>query len=77
MSRDEVMEIVLSEIPKVVDCSKIELTGETDLIDELGFSSFTFFILMTRLEQRTGVFVMERKVRRMETIDDIVNGLME
>ena len=75
MTREETRDIVFEAIQAILDCKNISLTEELDLVDELGFNSLTYFILIARIEEKTGKRIPERKARRMETVKDIIDVL--
>lgn len=76
MTREEAKEIVYEGIEAILDCEDTPLTEELDLVDELGFSSLTYFMLLVRIEEKTGKRIPERKARRMETVKDIIDVLL-
>ena len=75
MTREETRDIVFEAIQAILDCTNISLTEELDLVDELGFNSLTYFILIARIEEKTSKRIPERKARRMETVKDIIDVL--
>lgn len=75
MTREEARDIVYEGIQAILDREDIRLSEELDLVDELGFSSLTYFILLVRMEEKSGKRIPERKARRMETIKDIIDVL--
>ncbi len=76
MTREEAKDVVFEAIQAILDCKGICLTEELDLVDELGFSSLTYFILLARIEEKSGKRIPERKARRMETVKDIIDALL-
>ena len=76
MTREEARDIVFEDIQDLLDCEDITLTEDLDLVDELGFSSLTYFMLLVRIEEKTGKRIPERKARRMETVKDIIDVLL-
>ena len=75
MTREEARDIVYEGIQAILDREDIRLSEELDLVEELGFSSLTYFILLVRMEEKSGKRIPERKARRMETIKDIIDVL--
>lgn len=77
MTREEARDIVFEGIQDLLDCKDITLTEDLDLVDELGFSSLTYFMLLVRIEEQTGKRIPERKARRMETVKDMIDVLAD
>lgn len=77
MTTEEAKSIAYEAICAILSKEEKELNPEMDLVDELGFSSLTYFIMITRIEEKSGVRIPERVARRMETIQDIIDALMK
>ena len=75
MTREEARDIVYEGIQALLDCKDTPLTEDLDLVDELGFSSLTYFFLLVRIEEKSGKRIPERKARRVETVKDIIDIL--
>lgn len=52
MTREEARDIVYEGIQALLDCKDTPLTEELDLVDELGFSSLTYFSFSSESKKR-------------------------
>lgn len=63
----ELMDIILS----VIEDKNIEITEESEFIDDLGLSSMEFFHLITLVENHFHIKISDRQVQELETVGDI------
>lgn len=67
------MNEVLSEIIRsVTDNKEVEITEETELVDDLELSSLEFFSLITQVENQFRVKISDRDVQELETVGDLL-----
>lgn len=50
-----------------------EITGDSELVDDLGLSSMDLMFLISGLEDEFGIKVSEKQIRKMVTVEDVVD----
>ena len=68
---DKVVDILLDFTP----VKREEITGDSDLIDDLGLDSVSYFGIMFRFEETFGVEIPEDEIRELRTVGDIMDLL--
>ena len=71
----ELKENVINFVKDYFDLHDEFITGETTLRKDLGLSSFELLEMCCSLETEFNVRVSEANLRRVETIDDVVNSI--
>ena len=66
------LEKVISIISEYQDIPADTIYADTQLISDLGFSSFDVVSLVGRFEDEFDIEVPDRKIKLMKTVDDIV-----
>ncbi len=71
--------VMLEEIIEIakeyVEDEDIEVTGETSLLEDLEFSSMEFFSFISDIEDKFDTTIPENALKKIETINDIVEFL--
>lgn len=75
MSEKEVMEQIIELFSEVTE--KEEIEGSSELIEELEMSSIEVFTLLADLEAVFDIVIPEKMVRRMRTINDVKDIVLE
>lgn len=70
---EKLKEIIYS----VMDDKDMELTEDSEFIDDLGLSSMEFFHLITLIENSYKIKISDRQVQELETIGDILEIIEE
>lgn len=70
---EKLKEIIYS----VLDDRDMELTEDSEFIDDLGLSSMEFFHLITLIENSYKIKISDRQVQELETIGDIIEIIEE
>ncbi len=70
---EKLKEIIYS----VIDDKDMELTEDSEFIDDLGLSSMEFFNLITLIENSYKIKISDRQVQELETIGDIIEIIEE
>lgn len=65
-------EALIEIIRSVTENEEIEITEDTELVDDLELSSLEFFSLVTQIENRFRIKISDREVQELETVGDIV-----
>lgn len=65
-------EALIEIIRSVTENEEIEITEETELVDDLELSSLEFFSLVTQIENRFRIKISDREVQELETVGDLV-----
>lgn len=65
-------EALIEIIRSVTENEEIEITEETELVDDLELSSLEFFSLVTQIENRFQIKISDREVQELETVGDLV-----
>lgn len=64
-------------IYSVVDDKDMEITEDSEFIDDLGLSSMEFFNLITLIENSYHIKISDRQVQELETVGDIIEIIEE
>lgn len=75
MNEQEVLEKVIEIFSAMTE--KERISPEDELIEDLELSSIDIFTLLAELEKAFHVLIPERKIREMETIEDVKNVILE
>ena len=71
--------VMLEEIIEIakeyVEDEDIEVTAETSLLEDLEFSSMEFFSFISDIEDKFDTTIPENALKKIETINDIVEFL--
>lgn len=70
---DKLKEIIYS----VIEDKDMEITEDSEFIDDLGLSSMEFFNLITMIENHYGFKISDRQVQELETVGDIIEVIEE
>lgn len=73
MTREEITKAVKKIIEEVTDISMEEMENQTSIMDDLGISSMEVITIFADIEKRLHVYVPDAIIRRVVTIDDIIN----
>lgn len=66
---EKLKEIIYS----VIEDQDMEITEESEFIDDLGLSSMEFFNLITLIENSYGIKISDRQIQELETVGDIMD----
>lgn len=72
ITRQEVKEIVSNIILDVMDCNG-EISGEQDLVLDLGIDSLDLTHIGTLLEQRFDITIEANELRKAHTVDELAD----
>lgn len=65
--RDELFELIESVLEE-----DVEITEESEIIDDLGLSSMEFFNLITLIESNFNIKISDREIQELETVGDVL-----
>ncbi|MCL1918320.1 MAG: acyl carrier protein [Peptococcaceae bacterium] len=77
MQQQQLLDKVIALIRDHLNLQDMDITGETQLVFDLGLTSVDLLDMCGALENELGVVVNEDKIVRMETVSDIVHCLEE
>lgn len=66
-------EKLLRIIQSVVADEDIEITEESEFIDDLGLSSMDFFNLISLVENEYDIKISDRDMQELETVEDLID----
>ena len=66
--KEELMELIRN----MVADDEMELTEDSEFVDDLGLSSMEFFNLISRVEGQFHVKFTDREIQNLETIGDML-----
>ncbi|MCR5608522.1 MAG: acyl carrier protein [Lachnospiraceae bacterium] len=69
------LEEIIEIAKEYVEDEDIEVTGETSLLEDLEFSSMEFFSFISDIEDKFDTTIPENALKKIETINDIVEFL--
>lgn len=75
MSEQEVLEKVIAIFAEMTEAEDIR--EDSELIEDLELSSIDVFTLLAEMETEFGISIPERLVRKMGTIEDVKNIVVE
>lgn len=75
MSYDNVFEKIVNIFAMVADTDD-EITAESELIEDLGISSMDILLMISSLEEEFAIKVSEKEIRKMFTINDVVDTVV-
>ena len=70
-------EELLEVIREAMTEDDVEITEESEFVDDLGLSSMEFFNLIGLIEERFHVKFSDREIQNLETVGDVVELLEE
>lgn len=71
MNKEEILNRVIKLFSSMTDAE--EITKDSELIDDLGLSSMDLMLLISSLEDEFGIKVSEKQLRKMVTVEDVVD----
>ena len=71
--KEELLELIRS----MVEDDEIEITQDSEFVDDLGLSSMEFFNLISQVEGQFHVKFTDREIQNLETIGDMIELLEE
>lgn len=71
------IEELLEVIREAMTEDDVEITEESEFVDDLGLSSMEFFNLISLIEERFHVKFSDREIQNLETVGDVVELLEE
>jgi acyl carrier protein len=77
MTRDEVLARLREILPKEFELAPEAIVPEARLKDDLDLDSIDAVALAARLEQETGLFLKEERLKRLRTVQDVVEVVLE
>ncbi|MCI7790581.1 MAG: phosphopantetheine-binding protein [Lachnospiraceae bacterium] len=70
---EKLKEIIYS----VVEDKDMEITEDSEFIDDLGLSSMEFFNLINLIENSYHIKISDRQIQELETVGDIIEIIEE
>ena len=70
-------EELLEVIREAMTEDDVEITEESEFVDDLGLSSMEFFKLISLIEERFHVKFSDREIQNLETVGDVAELLEE
>lgn len=74
---EELYEKVMETVAEIAEVSRESITEETHMVKELDYSSLRRAMLVAELEELTGVSIPQGRVKRWETVGDLIAYLNE
>lgn len=75
MKHEAILRRVIDLFATMADTDE-EITAESELIEDLGISSMDIMFLITNLEEEFKIKVPEKALRKMITIEDVVDTVI-
>jgi len=75
MSIDEIKNLVVSEVAKLVEQPESDITMELSLIEDLDLSSLEIMTLLGEISEKIGIKFEESELRNIETIEDMIDTI--
>ena len=67
----------LTEILEEYLGEKVEITPETELLSDLGMSSFDLIQLVCTIEEEFGIEILDRALKNIKTVGDVMSRIEE
>ena len=74
---EEILQNVIDYWKNIIDDEEVEVTSESNLMDDLSLSSLEMLASSMHLEKEYGIIIPEKYLRRMFTIGDVASVLTE
>ena len=74
---EEILQNVIDYWKNIIDDEEVEVTSESNLMDDLSLSSLEMLASLMHLEKEYGIIIPEKYLRRMFTIGDVASVLTE
>ena len=74
---EEILQAIIAYWKQVLDDETIQVLPESNLMDDLALSSLEMFNSLLTLEDKYGISIPERALRKMITIKDVAQVLTE
>lgn len=75
MSEQEILEKIIAIFSEMTEAE--EIREDSELIEDLELSSIDVFTLLAEMETEFGISIPEKLVRKMGTIEDVKNIVVE
>ncbi len=75
MSEAEILNKVIELFSGMTDAE--EINADSEILDDLGFSSMDTLMLVSSLEEEFGVPVPEKRIRKLVTVGDVAEMIAE
>ena len=77
MTRDQVKDIVFRTFTDVIADDEIEITEDSGIMDDLDMDSIEMQEVFSDLEEEFEVEILDSMLKRMITIGDVIDVMME
>lgn len=74
---EKILEQIIEYFKEELDDPSIEITPESDLMDDLELSSLEMLKSLVYLEVETGIIIPEKFLRRMVTVSDVAKVICD
>ena len=74
---EKVLEKIIEYFKEELDDPSIEITAESDLMDDLELSSLEILKSLVYLEVETGIIIPEKLLRKMVTVSDVAKVICD
>ncbi|MBQ8610438.1 MAG: acyl carrier protein [Oscillospiraceae bacterium] len=74
---EEILQGIIAYWEQMIDDDTIQVLPESNLMDDLALSSLEMFNSLLTLEDKYGISIPERSLRKMITIQDVAQVLAE
>lgn len=73
----QIVQNIIDYWKRIIDDDSVEITPQSNLMDDLSLSSLEMFNSLIMLEDDYGIVIPEKYLKRMITIDDVATVLVE
>lgn len=73
----EILQNIIDYWKRIIDDDTVEITPQSNLMDDLALSSMEMFNSLLMLEDTYGIIIPEKYLKRMVTIADVAQVLTE
>jgi acyl carrier protein len=77
MTREEIREKVVGMMVEMFDLTPEVVTPQAKLFEELGLDSIDAIDMVVRLQEMTGRRVQDMALKKVRTVDDVINLVEE
>jgi len=71
------LEKIIESIREYKELGDIEITGESQLVRDLGLTSFDLVTMMCRIEEEFGIIVDDGMMLQCVTVNDVARALVK
>lgn len=74
---EQILEKIMEYLRNEVEDEDVEVTEDSNIMDDIGLSSFEIMTVLGNLEDEFHVHISDRNMRKMQTVGDMANIIVQ